>query len=226
MPDEQPAATTDIRVLLRSLPVFHTDLPDFDPAQAPDEPVALFLAWLLEAVAAGVAEPHAMTLGTADGDGRPSARVLVCKDIDADGVWYFASGSGSRKGRELAANPRASLTFYWPARGRQIRITGAVTATDASRSAADFLARSPGARAEALLGRQSQVLTDPDEARALLEESEARIAAEPDLVAPDWTLYGVTADDVEFWQADQQRRHTRLRYRRTGTGWIRERLWS
>ncbi|GAA4587677.1 pyridoxal 5'-phosphate synthase [Planotetraspora phitsanulokensis] len=225
MSQESPAERSDVRRLLRSLPVFAFGLPEFRPETAPDDPVSLFVEWLTSAIEGGVPEPHAMTLSTADADGRPSARVLICKDVDGSGTWYFASSASSRKGHELEANPHAALTFYWPQHGRQIRVRGAVTPTGAERSAADFLARSPGARAEALSSRQSQVLDDPAEAETALRAASDRLAAEPDLVAADWTLYALAAAEVEFWQADERRRHTRLRYERTGGGWVRHRLW-
>jgi pyridoxamine 5'-phosphate oxidase len=225
MSQESPQEQSGVRHLLRSLPVFAFDLPEFLPEAAPDDPVSLFVEWLTSAIEGGVPEPHAMTLSTADEDGRPSARVLICKDVDVSGNWYFASSASSRKGYELEANPHAALTFYWPQHGRQIRVRGAVTPTGAERSAADFLARSPGSRAEALSSRQSQVLDDPAEAETALRAALARLAAEPDLVAADWTLYALAATDVEFWQADEQRRHTRLRYDRTSEGWTRHRLW-
>jgi pyridoxamine 5'-phosphate oxidase len=82
-----------VRDLLRGLPVFDTRLPVFDPEDVPSEPVALFVAWLKAAIAADVREPHAMALATADADGRPSTRVLICKDVGPDGTWYFASGA-------------------------------------------------------------------------------------------------------------------------------------
>jgi pyridoxamine 5'-phosphate oxidase len=216
----------DVRELLRSLPVFDVKLPQFDLDDLPADPVTLFVRWLLAAIEDGVPEPHVMALATADAQGQPSARALICKDVQPSGHWYFASSSGSRKGRELAENPQAALAFYWPGQGRQIRITGPVAPAAAERSAADFLARSPQARAEALVARQSQVLDDPIRAAAEIRVAEARLEALPDLVAPDWTLYGVAAEQVEFWQADEQRRHTRLRYQRTGDGWTRHRLWA
>jgi pyridoxamine 5'-phosphate oxidase len=214
-----------VRELLRAIPAVTGPLPGFDAAAAPADPVPLFVQWLAAAIGDRVPEPHAMTLSTVDPSGRPSARVLVCRDVDATGSWYFASAAASPKGRELRASPHAALTFYWPQHGRQIRVRGTVTPAGARRSAADFLARSPEARAESLTGRQSDVLADPAEVDIALQEARARIAADPGLVAEDWTLYALTADEVEFWQADEQRRHTRLRYERSGGAWARVRLW-
>jgi pyridoxamine 5'-phosphate oxidase len=225
MSDEPLAGRTSMRDLLRGLPVFAMDLPVFDADAAPEGPVGLFVEWLVGAVEAEVPEPHAMTVSTADGDGHPSSRVLICKDVDADGRWYFAANDTSRKGRELAVNPHAALTFHWPPQGRQIRVRGPVRAAGADRSAADFLARSPGSRAEALTGRQSEVLDHPAELEAAIRIAQERLAADPELVAPGWTLYAVIADEVEFWQGDQNRRHTRLRYTRDGALWTRHRLW-
>ncbi|MEU7879423.1 pyridoxine/pyridoxamine 5'-phosphate oxidase [Microbispora bryophytorum] len=221
----ESVAVGSIRDLLRGLAVFDTELPGFDADAAPSDPVALFVEWLTSAVEAGVREPHAMSLATADSRGRPSSRVLICKDLAADGTWYFATGAGSRKGRELAVTPYAALCFHWPEQGRQIRVRGTAVPEDAERGAADFLARSPGARADALTGRQSQVLDHPADLGAALRAAHARIEADPGVVAPEWTVYGVHAEEVEFWQADRDRRHTRLRYTREETSWARHRLW-
>jgi pyridoxamine 5'-phosphate oxidase len=215
-----------VRDLLRRLPAFDTDLlPDFEPGLAPADPVTLFTEWFAAAIAAGVPEPHAMSLATAGADGRPSSRVLVCKDVEPEGRWFFASSSTSPKGRELAVQPHAALGFYWPQQGRQIRIRGEVTAATAERSAADFLARTPGSRAESLAGRQSDVLADAADQRAAIADAQERIAADPHVVAPAWTLYGLLAGEAEFWQFDRDRQHIRLRYRRNDRDWIRERLW-
>lgn len=219
------ATTMPVWELLRAVPVFDAELPDFDPDTAPADPASLFLHWLAEALEARLPEPHAMSLATVDKDGRPSSRLLLCKDIDPDGRWYFASSSASRKGIELAENPAAALTFHWPAQGRQIRVRGRAAPTDGQRSAADFLARSPAARAATLASRQSQILTDPAELEAAEQNAEDQLAADPDLVAPEWTLYALTADEVEFWQADRHRRHVRLRYERMDGTWTRARLW-
>jgi pyridoxamine 5'-phosphate oxidase len=128
------------RDYLRALPDFPDLLPDFDPAGAPADPVALFKLWLDQALAAGVLQPHACSLATADHNGQPSARMLILKDIDDDG-WHFATSRTSRKGRELAANPKAALNFYWPQMGRQVRVAGPVVELSAEASAADWDAR-------------------------------------------------------------------------------------
>jgi pyridoxamine 5'-phosphate oxidase len=218
-------ADGSIRGLLRGLPVFGGELPGFEPDQAPGDPVALFTEWLAAAIAAQVPEPHVMSLATVAVDGRPSSRMLILKDVEPEGRWYFASASTSRKGRELADCPYAALGFYWPGQGRQIRIGGRVEPAGTERSRADFLARPPASRMEGLVGRQSQVLADPAELAAALATARAEVEADPERVAPAWTLYGLRADEVEFWQGDKDRRHIRLRYQREGQEWSRQRLW-
>ncbi|WP_327293454.1 pyridoxine/pyridoxamine 5'-phosphate oxidase [Streptomyces sp. NBC_01198] len=215
---------SDLRELLRGLDVFSGDLPEFDLDALPADPRELFLDWLLDAVRAGVREPHAMTLSTLGADGDPSARVLIVKDVSPDG-WHFAADAGSPKGRELAGHPAAALTFYWSPLARQVRVRGRVTAGAGDTGAADFLARSPGARAEALLGRQSTPLPDLATRDAAVRAAAARIAREPGRVAPGWTLYTLRPDSVEFWQGDRDRRHTRVDYTRTDDGWKRGLLW-
>ncbi|MFD4868235.1 pyridoxal 5'-phosphate synthase [Streptomyces sp. NPDC058412] len=214
-----------VRQWLRGIEVFARPLPGFAPERAPAEPVALFLDWLAEAVAAGVPDPHAMTLSTVDASGDPDARVLLLKGVDGAG-WQFAGHAFSPKGGQLACHPRAALTFYWPEHGRQVRVRGTVTAGSAQDSAADFLGRSATARAEALLGRQSQYLTDPAEQERALAKSLAMIEREPSLVDTAWTLYTLDPTEVEFWQAAESRVHTRLRYERCRGGWERFPLWS
>lgn len=218
-------APENISDVLRVLAVFPAELPAFDIQSAPGDPVTLFLTWLTDAIRDQVPGPHAMTLATADGTGRVSSRVLLCRDVDEAGCWYFASSAGSSKGRELSARPRAAMSFYWPQQGRQIRIRGTAAPAGSQASAADFLARSPASRAEALTGRQSETLDDMAELDEALRRAQAEIAANPGLIAPDWTLYALAADDVEFWQADHQRRHIRLQYQRGAGAWTRHLLW-
>ncbi|MET9829623.1 pyridoxal 5'-phosphate synthase [Streptomyces sp. NPDC006385] len=215
---------TDLHELLRSLRVWDVDLPSFDPDTAPAEPLALFTAWFAQAVAAGQVEPHTMSLATADEEGLPDVRTVMLHGADAAG-WSFATHRGSRKGRQLAARPYAALGFYWPAQGRQVRVRGSVTAAPSAESQADLHARSTGALAAALTGRQSEVLSSVQE---LARESQAaweRARREPDAPVPSWTLYRLRPEEVEFFQGDAQRRHVRLVYRRTQDGWTRELLW-
>ncbi|MGX2995515.1 pyridoxine/pyridoxamine 5'-phosphate oxidase [Streptomyces sp. JNUCC 64] len=206
-----------VREWLRGLEVFAGPLGEFETDAAPGEPVALFLDWLREAVAAGAPDPHAMTLSTVGEDGLPDARVLILKNVDAGG-WQFAAHRGSPKGRQLAARPGAALTFYWPSLGRQVRVRGTVVPESPENSAADLLARSEAARAEVLLGRQSRPLSGAGELHRAFGEALARVEADPGLVSPEWTLFTLVAREVEFWQADKGRAHVRLRYERGEVG--------
>ncbi|GIF81441.1 pyridoxal 5'-phosphate synthase [Catellatospora bangladeshensis] len=213
-----------MRDLLRNLPVFDRPLPAFDPGAAPPDPIDLLEGWLREAIAAGVSEPHAMTLATAGPERLPDLRVLILKDLDAEGL-YFASESISAKAGQLGANPQAALGFYWREQGRQIRVRGPVQPAGPEVSAQDFLARPLSSRAASLIGRQSSVLHDPADLTEALAEAQARLEADPHLVAEHHTVYLLKPMSVEFWQGDAQRRHIRLRYRRTEDGWRTERLW-
>ena len=202
------------RLLLRELPSLAAPLPDFDVARAAATPNEQFLDWLRAAIAAGVREPHAMTLGTVDSAGRPDARVLILKDLDQRG-WHFASSRQSPKGRQLDHNAHATLTFYWPTLGRQVRIRGAVTDLGPEAAAADFWARTPAARANAALERQSQIMDQHSVAPPL----------EADAVPAGWAVCAMAPSAVEFWQGRTDRRHTRLVYEPTTDGWRTVRLW-
>lgn len=122
---------------LRALPAFPETMPVLDVGQAPADPEALFLAWLDDAIGAGVRQPHAMALVTVRSDGTPVARTLIVKDVDADGV-HFSTHRTSRKGQELAKDARASMLFFWRESGRQVRITGTVRELSAEASQRDW----------------------------------------------------------------------------------------
>ncbi|MEU9640492.1 pyridoxal 5'-phosphate synthase [Streptomyces sp. NPDC048188] len=219
---------TDLHELLRSLRVWDpavTALPPLDPAGAPGDPLELFTRWFTEAAEAGEREPHTMSLATSDAEGLPDARVVMLHGADADG-WAFATHAGSRKGRHLGARPYAALVFYWPVLGRQVRLRGPVAAAPAEEARADLHARSTGALAAALTGRQSAELGSTDELARASEAAWERAGREPDAPAPSWTLYRLRPDEVEFFQGEARRRHVRLVYRRTGDdGWDRRLLW-
>ncbi|WP_030986261.1 pyridoxine/pyridoxamine 5'-phosphate oxidase [Streptomyces sp. NRRL S-1813] len=222
--DADAADARAFRELLRGLRVWDVELPSFDPATAPDEPLPLFRQWLREAAEAGVPEPHTMTLATADASGDPSVRTLMLHDADEQG-WHFASHRGSRKGRELAVRPRAALGFYWAGVGRQVRVRGSVTAAGPEESAADLHRRSTGALAAGLVGRQSEVLGSAKELARASDAAWERARREPEAPVPSWTLYVLCAEEVEFFQGDARRRHIRLNYRYEGGRWVQELLW-
>ncbi|CAL9540118.1 Pyridoxine_pyridoxamine 5'-phosphate oxidase [Streptomyces sp. enrichment culture] len=217
---------TDLHELLRSLRVWNVDLPAFDPSTAPDAPLPLFTAWFAEAVAAGQVEPHTMSLATADEQGLPDVRTVMLHGADEEHGWSFATHAGSRKGRHLAARPYAALGFYWPAQARQVRVRGPVTTAPSEDSQGDLHARSTGALAAALTGRQSEELGSLRELASASEAAWAQAQREPESPVPSWTLYRLQPDEVEFFQGDARRRHVRLAYRRgEGREWTRGLLW-
>src|SRR5690606_4716201 len=152
----------DLRSWLRSLPVFPEQIPRFDTSDLPDDPETLFLEWLESAVAAGQPAAHAACLSTSNSNAVPSARYLILKDLDERG-WQFASHRTSPKGRDLTENPVAALTFFWPAVGRQVRLSGGVTELPPEESSRDFLARPLGSRAATLVGRQNEPLQSTEQ---------------------------------------------------------------
>jgi pyridoxamine 5'-phosphate oxidase len=187
------------------------------------DPIQQFRRWFKVVERAGVAEPHAMTLGTATPAGRPSARMVLLKGVDQRGFLFFTNYE-SRKGRELRANPRAALVFYWRELHRQVRVTGRVMKLTAAESGAYFATRPPGSRIAASASRQSTVIAS----RAVLDASYAETALQyphGDVPRPlNWGGYCVRPDEIEFWQQGPDRMHDRLRYRNTRSGWVLERL--
>ena len=181
--------------------------------------------WLDEAARAGVPEPNAMVLATADAGGAPGARTVLLKEADERGLAFFTN-LGSRKARELAVNPRAALVFPWHAMQRQVVVDGRVEPVALEESDAYFASRPRGARLGAWASRQSH----PIPGREVLVSRHAELdAAYPDEVPrPEW--WGgmrLVPDAVEFWQGRPDRLHDRLRFRHTDAGsdeWMVERL--
>ncbi|WP_232792574.1 pyridoxine/pyridoxamine 5'-phosphate oxidase [Actinacidiphila yeochonensis] len=212
----------------RAAPVLAGPLPSFDPRTAPASPGDLFAAWLEQALDDGVPEPHVMTLSTASADAVPDARVLVLRGIDTAACAYaFATDTRSPKAADLAANPRAALSWYWPAHGRQIRMAGRVEVRGPEATRRDFLGRGPHARAAAFAGPMSAPLAGPEEYERAMAEARGTVAAEPERVPATHVLYQLRAERAEFWQADPPRFHLRLRYTRDAAtdAWDRDLLW-
>jgi pyridoxamine 5'-phosphate oxidase len=210
-----------LRDRLRALPVFAGELPCFDTDAAPDEPLSLLIEWLEGAIAAGVLQPHAMSLATTSATGVPSNRTLLLKDVNADAIW-FASLSNGPKGRDLDADATVALVLYWREQGRQVRIIGKAEPGPRDTSEQDFLARGIPARARAIAGRQSEPVEDFD---AHLAPALETLREHPDFVPESWVAYRVLPTSIEFWQAERERDQVRLRYERSGNGWNRDILW-
>lgn len=187
------------------------------------DPFEQFQRWLADAAAADPDDYTAMTLATADGEGRPSARIVLLKGCDEQG-FVFYTNYASRKGGELAENPRAALLFYWAPLERQVRIEGTVEKTSREESEAYFHTRPLGSRIGATASRQSTVIGSREELERTARELTERFGE--DVPLPDaWGGYRVVPDALEFWQGRPDRLHDRLRYRRVPEGlWTVERL--
>ena len=187
------------------------------------DPVVQFGRWFEQAEQAGLLEPTAMTLATATPDGRPSARMVLLRGFDERGFCFYTNYE-SRKGIELAANPRAALVFWWGELERQVRVEGTVSTTSREESEAYFHSRPPGSQLSAAASPQSRVI----EGRAVLERRVAQLATgstDGEVPLPEfWGGYRLAHEVVEFWQGRPNRLHDRLRYRRVGDAWRIERL--
>jgi pyridoxamine 5'-phosphate oxidase len=187
------------------------------------DPLARARDWLADAVAAGVAEPDGAALATASPDGRPSVRFVLVRGIDERGARFYTN-YGSRKGRELDANPLAALALWWPALQRQLRLEGDVERQTAEESDAYFAARGRGSQVGAWASRQGSVI----DGREQLEARAAELDAEFGETVPRpewWGGYRLRPQIVEFWEGRPNRLHDREHFvREPGGGWRSERL--
>ncbi len=188
---------------------------------APD-PVEQFDRWFSDAIAAEVDEPNAMVLSTVSAEGAPSSRAVLLKSFDKDGFVFYTNRS-SRKGIEIAANPKVSLLFLWLPLHRQVRIEGAAQPMDDSESDDYFSSRPVDAQFSAAASPQSSVI----ESRKWLEDSVASLrasSAHPPPRPPAWGGLRVDPSAFEFWQGRPSRLHDRIRYETSRQGWVRVRL--
>ena len=193
------------------------DTHELDP-----DPLRQFELWFAAAGAAGLPAPEAMALATATPDGRPSARMVLLKSADERG-FAFHTNYESRKGVELAANPRAALLFHRQPLGRQVRVEGAVERMSAEDSQAYFRTRPLESRLAAWASPQSRPLADRAELERLYAEVVERFGEDVPL-PPSWGGLRLVPDAYEFWQHGDDRLHDRIRYERVGDGWSRQRL--
>ncbi len=208
----------DVAALRRAYAAGGLSEDELDP-----DPMVQFERWLTAAVRGGVWEPNAMVLATAGSEGQPSARSVLLKGYDHRGLEFYTN-YGSRKARELAENPKASVLFPWYQLERQLIVLGTVERVDRADSAAYFARRPRGSRIGAWVSEQSTVIPD----RAWLEGRQRHFTerfAEDDVPLPEgWGGYRLRPTSVEFWQGRADRLHDRLRYRRHDAGWVVERL--
>jgi pyridoxamine 5'-phosphate oxidase len=192
--------------------------------EAGADPRALLADWFEQAVAAGTREPEAAAVATATPDGRPSVRMVLVKVIDERGLVFFTNYA-SRKGGELAANPRAALMFHWDLLGRVVRLEGPVRRVDREETESYVRTRTRASRLSALASPQSSVIENREWLERRVAELAARYEGTELPIAENWGGVLLVPEVFEFWQHREDRLHDRLRYMRLGDGgWLLERL--
>jgi len=194
------------------------EMDELDP-----DPLRQFARWYADAEASGIAQPDAIALATASTDGAPSVRMVLLKGHDARGFVFF-TGHESRKGMELAANPRGALVVHWQPARRQIRGEGPVERISDAETDAYFATRPRGSQIAAWASPQSRVVASRAELDDLYESTAGRFGAGEIPTPPHWGGYRLMPTVVEFWQGRENRLHDRIRYDRSGDGWVRARL--
>lgn len=188
-----------------------------------NDPIKQFEVWFKKAVDTEFIDPNAMILSTATPDGKPSSRVVLIKQANEKGFYFFTNYE-SRKGKELAENPNASLLFYWDKLDRQVRIEGRVEKISFEESEEYFKSRPYKSKIGAWASRQSEVL--PSRFKLLRKAAELMVKYPKNVPLPDfWGGYCLVPETIEFWQGRENRLHDRIVYHRTDTGWDFKRLY-
>ena len=193
-----------------------------EPRDMGADPLVEFRGWFQQALEAQVLEPNAMVLGTVNAEHRPSSRVVLLKEITADGIVFFTNYA-SRKGRELLENPFVSAVFFWAELERQVRVEGRVRKISEADSDAYFYSRPRISQAGAVVSNQSEVISgreDLDAQMSALMADEGIEIARPE----HWGGYEIVVDGMEFWQGRPGRVHDRARYQKVEGAWVKTRL--
>jgi pyridoxamine 5'-phosphate oxidase len=181
-------------------------------------PLEGLASWIDEARRAAVPEPYAMTLATVDAQGAPSARIVLARGVDSEGVRFFTNYR-SKKGRDLAANARVALVFHWADLGRQVRVEGAAEKLTANESDVYFGSRPRGSQLSASVSPQSDPIPDLEVLRERQRALDAELSGLPVPRPPHWGGYRVRPSAIEFWLQGADRMHSRRRFERVGSEW-------
>jgi pyridoxamine 5'-phosphate oxidase len=201
-----------------------SDSKSLSPKEMAGDPMTQFARWMSDAEAEGLAEPTAMVLATTSADGRPRARTVLLKAHDQTGFTFYSNRT-SRKGQDIAADPRVCAVFPWYPMQRQVTVEGSVITMSREASEPYYRSRPRGSQLGAWASRQSRVIGSRDELDGRAAELERRWPPPEAIPMPDfWGGYLLVPETVEFWQAGRYRLHDRLRYRRQDDGWAIERL--
>jgi pyridoxamine 5'-phosphate oxidase len=194
------------------------------PAAEDADPIELFTSWFEAARGAGILLPEAVALATATADAVPSVRMVLLKGADARGFVFFTN-YGSRKARELDANPRAALCFHWAVLQRQVRVTGRVVRVEQDESSEYFATRPRGSQIGAWASQQSRSLPSREELERSVRDLSEKFAGLEVPLPPFWGGYRLEPEEIEFWQGRADRLHDRLVFTRAGAGWSTRRLY-